>query len=395
MDRFDWYGQHKLFTNTLNSYIKPCMTKFQGKSDYQHDEGTRAGVLLVNLGTPDAATKPALRRYLKEFLSDPRVIEVPQWIWWFILNGIILNTRPGKSAKAYKKVWTENGSPLLNYSLKQKAAIQQTLNVDLDSNVIVDIAMRYGNPSIESVLNKMREQNVNKLLVFPLYPQYSAATTASTFDAVSQVLKTWRLVPEFRFIQHYHDYDVYVSALVESIRRHWAEYGKPDKLLFSYHGIPKDYFLAGDPYHCECYKTTRLVVEQLGLNETEYMLCFQSRFGPREWLQPYTDISLQELAAQGIQHVQVICPGFSADCLETLEEIDIQNRDYFLSAGGSEFSYIPALNENTDHIEALVSIIKQHAQGWEEFSDNYNLKQRQQSLHDSKRRADKLKNNST
>ena len=368
------------------------MVKFIGSSHFKHDQEPSTGILLVNLGTPDSPDKNALRRYLKEFLSDPRVIEVPKWIWWFILNGIILNTRPAKSAKAYKKIWSDTGSPLLSISLKQKQALEDRLLSELNANIVVDIAMRYGNPSIESVLNKMREKKLQKLLVLPLYPQYSAATTASTFDAVTSILKQWRFVPELRFVNHYHDHTAYISALVESVRHHWAAHGKPDKLLFSYHGIPKDYFMAGDPYHCECYKTTRLVIEQLDLNEHEYLQTFQSRFGPREWLKPYTDETLKQWGEQGVSHVQVICPGFSADCLETLEEINIQNREIFISAGGKEFSYIPALNDNADHIEAISTIIHEHTQGWPEFSSQYDRDSVQKALAASKQRADRLEN---
>ncbi len=226
--------------------------------------------------------------------------------------------------------------------------------------------MRYGNPSIKSGLEKLRDANANRVLIFPLYPQYSASTTASTLDAVSDVLKTWRLIPEIRMINHYHDNPDYINALANSISKYWETNSKPDKLLFSFHGLPKDYLLKGDPYHCECYKTARSVAEKLELNDDEWQLTFQSRFGPKEWLQPYTDITLKELGAKGTKHVQIICPGFSADCLETLEEIDIQNRTFFLEAGGEKFSYIPALNNDDEHIQALSNIIMLHSQGWEE-----------------------------
>ena len=349
------------------------MAKYLGQADYEHSTVNGTGILLINLGTPDAATRPALRRYLGEFLSDPRVIELPQWIWWFVLNGIILNTRPGKSAKAYKKIWTEAGSPLLSITQGQTQALRQLLEQEYAGPVHVEFAMRYGEPSIPTALQALASKHIQRLLVFPLYPQYSAATTASTFDAVTRELCQWRWIPELRFINHYHEHPDYISAVVESIRSHWAEHGRADKLLFSYHGLPKDYFLKGDPYHCECYKTTRLVVEQLGLQKDEYLQCFQSRFGPREWLQPYTDLTLEEWAQQGVKTVQVICPGFSADCLETLEEIQIQNRELFLEAGGDELTYIPALNDQPEHIRALHAIIHEHAQGWPEFDQEYDL----------------------
>lgn len=339
--------------------------KYKGNPDYKHDTPTCTGVLITNLGTPDAPTPAALRKYLGEFLADPRVIETPKIIWWFVLHCIILRTRPRRSAEAYKKVWTENGSPLLDISIKQTNKIQSAISKHIDGPIKVELAMRYGNPSIESGLEKLRAANAKRILIFPLYPQYSAATTASTFDAVSDVLKKWRWIPEIRMINHYHDNPDYITALANSIKAYWQTHTKPEKLLFSFHGLPKDYFLAGDPYHCECHKTARLVAEKLELKEGEWQLTFQSRFGPREWLQPYTDITLKELAANGTKSVQIICPGFSADCLETIEEIDMQNRDFFTEAGGEEFSYIPALNDSDEHIDVICKLIQTHSQGWD------------------------------
>lgn len=349
--------------------------KYKGNPDYKHDSPSCTGVLITNLGTPDAPTTSALRKYLAEFLSDPRVIEVPKLIWWCILHGIILRTRPRRSAEAYEKVWTDKGSPLLDISLKQAKGVQEELDNRLPGGVKVELAMRYGNPSIKSGLEKLKEANANRILIFPLYPQYSAATTASTFDAVADVLKTWRWIPEIRMINHYHENENYIDALASSIQDHWREHNKPEKLLFSFHGLPKHYFLAGDPYHCECHKTARLVAEKLLLNENEWQVTFQSRFGPREWLQPYTDKTLKELGKQGTKHVQVICPGFSADCLETLEEINIQNKDFFIEAGGETFSYIAALNDSVEHIDTLSNIIVQHCQGWETPEEHLNERQ--------------------
>jgi protoporphyrin/coproporphyrin ferrochelatase len=342
------------------------MAKYKGNPDYKHDSPPCTGVLITNLGTPDEPTTASVRKYLAEFLSDPRVIEVPKFIWWFVLHCIILRTRPQRSAEAYEKVWTDNGSPLLDISIKQARKLQRGLEKRFPGTVKVELAMRYGNPSIKSGLEKLRHSNANRILIFPLYPQYSAATTASTFDAIADELKTWRWIPELRMINHYHDNPDYISALANSIKKHWETNSKPEKLLFSFHGLPKHYFLAGDPYHCECHKTARLLAEKLQLNEDEWQLTFQSRFGPREWLQPYTDITLKELGAKGIKHVQIVCPGFSADCLETLEEIDMQNREFFIEAGGEKFTYIPALNDNDEHIETLSNIILSHSQGWEE-----------------------------
>lgn len=346
------------------------MAKYKGNPDYKHDSESCTGVLITNLGTPDAPTPAALRKYLAEFLSDPRVIEVPKFIWWFVLHGIILRTRPKRSAEAYEKVWTENGSPLLDISLKQANKLQKELEQKFPGTVKVELAMRYGNPSIQSGLEKLRNANANRILIFPLYPQYSAATTASTFDAIADELKTWRWIPELRMINHYHDNPDYIEALADSINKHWQTNTKPEKLLFSFHGMPQHYIDAGDPYFCECQKTARLVAEKLQLNKDEYLVTFQSRFGPRQWLQPYTDITLKELAANGTKHVQIVCPGFSADCLETIEEIDMQNRDFFIEAGGEKFSYIPALNDDDKHIQALSKLIMTHSQGWEENIDN-------------------------
>jgi len=313
------------------------------------------GILLTNLGTPDAPTAPALRKYLAQFLSDPRVIDTPRWLWWPLLHGLILRVRPRRSARAYREVWTEAGSPLLAISQRQCAALRSALQAT--GPYRVELGMRYGNPSIRAALETLRAEQVNKLLILPLYPQYSAATTASTFDAVAEVFKSWRQLPTFSMINSYHDNPGYIAALAASIRAHWAQHGEPDKLLFSFHGLPKDYVLAGDPYADECRASARLVAAALELAEERWAVAFQSRFGPREWLQPYTDKLLQQWGASGIAHVQVVCPGFSADCLETLEEIALQNRDFFLDAGGKEFSYIPALNDHPDHIAALCDII--------------------------------------
>ena len=336
------------------------MAKYKGNPEYKHDSPPCIGVLITNLGTPDAPTPAALKKYLAEFLSDPRVIEVPKPIWWFILHGIILRTRPKKSAEAYEKVWTENGSPLLDISLKQLEGIRTTIKDKTDFPIKVELAMRYGNPSIQSGLEKLREANAQQLLILPLYPQYSAATTASTFDAVAKELTQWRWLPELRMINHYHDNPAYIAALANSIEKHWQTNSKPEKLIFSFHGLPKHYFLAGDPYFCECQKTARLVAEKMNLSEDEYLVTFQSRFGPREWLKPYTDVTLKELAKKGTKSVNIVCPGFSADCLETIEEINIQNREFFTEAGGEQFDYIPALNDKPEHITLLTDIICQH-----------------------------------
>ncbi len=335
---------------------------------FQHDQPPCTGVLLTNLGTPDAATTKDVRRYLSEFLWDPRVVEIPRPLWWLILHGIILRTRPVRSAAKYATIWTEAGSPLLDISKRQAEAVQQALDQHCPGPVKVAVAMRYGNPSIRVGLEALRDAGARRLLLLPLYPQYSATTTASTFDAVAAVLKTWRWLPELRVINHYHDDAAYISALAQRVRTAWQEAVPGERLLFSFHGLPKRNLLAGDPYHCECHKTARLVAEELGLEQGHWAVSFQSRFGRAEWLKPYTSELLAQWAEEGVDSVDVICPGFAADCLETLEEIAVGNRDIFLAAGGQTFRYIPALNDDTQHIEVLAQLILQHGGGWPELS---------------------------
>jgi len=331
---------------------------------YRHDTLSTIGILLVNLGTPAAPTPAALRRYLREFLSDPRLTEMPRWLWWPLLHGIILRSRPRSAAKKYQKIWTSTGSPLLNISQAQVQALQQALTKHLPGPVLVTLGMRYGTPSLAAGLEQLQRAQARQILILPLYPQYSSPTTGSTFEAVSAVLKRWRWLPDLRFIAHYHDHPAYLGALVTQINRHWSERGRPDKLLFSFHGLPQRFFMAGDPYFCECHKTARLVAQQLNLPEEKWQVVFQSRFGREEWLQPYTDQTLKTLGKAGTPRVDLICPGFAADCLETLEEIDQENRQLFLQAGGAEFHYIPALNDTPEHIQALLELVVQHTQGW-------------------------------
>lgn len=362
---------------------------YKGNSEYKHDTPRMTGILITNLGTPDAPTTGSVRRYLAEFLSDPRVIELPKLLWWFILHGIILRIRPSRSAKAYKKIWKNDGSPLLSISKKQLVGLNKIFNRQKYGHISFELAMRYGNPSIKLALDKFREKNVGKILIFPLYPQYSAATTGSTFDAVVDELKKWRWLPEIRIVNHYHDHPEYISALANSIENYWKHNEKPEKLLFSFHGLPKHYFHAGDPYHCECHKTARLVAEKLSLHADQWLVTFQSRFGPREWLQPYTDKTLISLAKNGIRSVNIICPGFSADCLETLEEINIQNHEFFIEAGGKSFGYIPALNDEQSHIELISTLILKHVSGWSEFSEGWAPEKLNECLAKSKELAEK------
>ncbi len=337
-------------------------------STYTHDTLPTTGILLVNLGTPDAPTPAALRRYLGEFLADPRVTEMPRWLWWLILHGLILRVRPRRSALKYQKIWTKGGSPLLIVSQAQQEALQKAVDAHFAGPMMVALGMRYGNPSIVSALEQLRQANARRILILPLYPQYSASTTGSTFDAVADVLKLWRWLPDVRFVSHYPDQVAYIHALAMQIKNYWTKHGKPDQLLFSFHGIPKRFFVAGDPYHCECHKTARLVAEEIDLSK--WQVVFQSRFGREEWLKPYTDHTLVALGKAGVKRVDVICPGFAADCLETLEEINQENRHTFLQAGGQEFHYIPALNENVDYIQALLELVIQHTQGWAECTVN-------------------------
>ncbi|MEM7196020.1 MAG: ferrochelatase [Pseudomonadota bacterium] len=327
-------------------------------STHQNGSDGKIGVLITNLGTPDAPDKKAVRRYLKEFLWDPRVVEAPRPVWWFVLNGIILNTRPAKSAEAYSEVWTEDGSPLLVISERQVSEIRNHLQ-HAAPGIEVELAMRYGNPSIPSGLKKLQAKGVSKILILPLYPQYSATTTGSTFDAVTREMSSWRWLPEIETIHPYFDNPDYVTALGNSIREHWEEHGQAEKLLMSFHGIPANYSAKGDPYHDQCLRTAQLLAEELQLRDDRFLVTFQSRLGPQKWLQPYTDKTLKKLGRSGCESVQVVCPGFSADCLETLEEIAGENRDYFLGAGGKRYEYIECLNDRQDHITMLCKIIEQ------------------------------------
>jgi len=320
----------------------------------ENHENPTTGVLLVNLGTPDAPTPAALRRYLGEFLADPRVTELPRWLWWLILHGVILRLRPRRSALKYQQIWTETGSPLLSISQAQT----QALSLSLGEEFKVALAMRYGNPSIAAGLEELRQANAQRIVILPLYPQYSGSTTGSTFDAIADVLKTWRRVPDLRFISHYYEQSAYIQALAVQIKNYWAKHGIPDQLLFSFHGVPKRFVIAGDPYFTQCQKTAQLVAAEMNLTADKWTLVFQSRFGREEWLKPSIDHTLTALGKLGLKRVDVICPGFAADCVETLEEINQENRQVFLKAGGHIFHYIPALNDNNEHIQALVALVR-------------------------------------
>lgn len=321
---------------------------------------TKTGVLLVNLGSPDAPTPSALRTYLAQFLADPRVVESNRFIWWFALHGVILRIRPPRAAKSYQKVWTKNGSPLIHISKLQTHAIQAELKKRFQGDVIAELAMTYGKPSIQSGLKNLKKAGITQLLILPLYPQYSATTTAAVFDQVTNVLQNWRELPELRVINQYHDHPKYIETLANSIKQQWQNKPRGELLLFSFHGIPQRYIDNGDPYYEHCQRTAQLVAEKLALNKNEWKLVFQSRFGREPWLEPYCSVTLQELPTNGIKNIDVICPGFSADCLETLEEIQMENKDLFIDAGGDVFNYIPCLNDSPSHIDTLCDILSEH-----------------------------------
>ena len=330
--------------------------KFIGEEDFKHQNRQKIGVLICNLGTPESYKTKDVRKFLRQFLSDGRVVEIPKIIWWFILNGIILTLRPSKSAKLYKSVWTKEGSPLLVFSKKLIEKLKHVTSEDFE----IELAMRYGTPNMEEALLSLKNKNCRKLIVLPMFPQYSGTTTGSIFDEVTRVLSKWRWVPSLNFINSYHDNDNYIKALADSISI-YLQKKPPQKIIFTYHGIPKRNFDLGDPYQCYCQKTTRLVAEKLNLKENEYMTTFQSRFGPAEWLKPYTSDTMEELPEKGIKNILVVAPAFSVDCLETIEEIDQENKEIFLTAGGEHFTYVPCLNDSDGQVNFLKQIIDKHS----------------------------------
>ena len=356
-----------------------------------HSTAAKIGVLIVNLGTPDAATAKAVRKYLKQFLSDPRVVEIPRIVWWCILNLIILPIRAGASAKKYASVWLDGdngGSPLLFYSKSQVDLLRKSINQNGEGDVIVELAMRYGNPAINDVLESMKEQGVNRLLVMPMYPQYSATTTASTYDEIFRIFKEERNPPALRSIKHYHDHPMYIHALKTQVENFWALNGRPnfelgDKFIMSFHGVPKRTLDMGDPYHCECFKTGRLLREALGLSDKEAIISFQSRFGKAEWLKPYTAPLLEKLGVAKTNRVDIFCPGFPADCLETLEEIAMEGKEIFHNAGGNEYFAIPCMNTHQDWILAMEKIVEENIQGWRREFDSIEIIQKRFEIVDS------------
>ena len=330
---------------------------------FKHGQVPRTAVLFCNLGTPDTPTAPDVRRFLAEFLSDPRVVEIPRLVWLAILHGIILRVRPAKSAAKYASIWTPEGSPLKVWTEKQAKLLQGWL-AQRGHDVQVRYAMRYGSTSIASQLDALKAEGVTRVLILPAYPQYSATTTASLFDAVYAWAGKVRNLPELRFVNRYHDDAGYIKALAQSISRYWKAHGRPDQLVMSFHGVPERTLHLGDPYHCECFKTARLLAEQLGLSREQFKVTFQSRLGRAKWLEPYTEPTLIAMGKDGVKRVDVVCPGFTSDCLETLEEIAMEGRHAFLTAGGKEFHYIPCLNDDAAWITALCDVAQQHLAGW-------------------------------
>jgi len=328
--------------------------KYLGQESDVSKTTSKTGVLLANLGTPDRPVCPGLRKYLSEFLMDPRVIELPSLLRAILVKGIIINVRSHKSAATYREIWTEQGSPLLINSLNLGKKVSQILGGDYE----VEVAMRYGQPSIQDKIKALHEKGVRRIIVIPLYPQYSGATNGSTFDAVAKALSKQRWVPSLNFVSDYYGRESYVSAIGESIKAHWNEHGRKQKLVMTFHGVPKKYITRGDPYEAQCKNSAQRIAAYLNLKEDDWILVFQSRFGAEEWLQPYCDQTLQSFPEQGIKSVDMVCPGFSADCLETLEEIDQENREYFIEAGGEEYSYIPCLNDSEPHAQLLAEIVQ-------------------------------------
>jgi ferrochelatase len=364
------------------------MSHYLPEPTHHHDQAARIGILLINLGTPEAPTAAAVRPYLKEFLWDRRVVEIPRVVWWLILNGIILNLRPKQSAEKYAAIWRAEGSPLKVYTERIAKLLKGQLGDRLHQPLLVDYAMRYGQPAVADKLKEMKEQGVDRLLILPLYPQYAASSTGSALDAVWLNLLQTRNPPETRTIKHFHDHPGYIAALRQSVEAYWAEHGRPEVLVMSFHGTPRRTLDLGDPYHCECRKTGRLLAEALGLADTQYRISFQSRFGRAEWLQPYTAATLEQLGRDKTRRVDVLCPGFVADCLETLEEIAMEGKASFLNAGGGEFRYIPALNDRPLWINALADLALEHLGGW--LPQVWEAAAEQRESHDTLQRASEL-----
>lgn len=342
------------------------MARFLPEPPHQHGTPPRIGILLVNLGTPEAPTPQAVRAYLREFLCDRWVVELPRWLWWPVLNAFVLTTRPKRSAERYAQIWTRDGSPLKVHTERQAKLLRGYLGERVKQPLVVDYAMRYGRPSIGERLQALKSQSCDRVVLMPLYPQYSASTTGSSCAAAFDALRQMRNMPALRTVRHFHDHAGYIAAVAQSVRDYWVANGRPDRLVMSFHGVPRYTLDRGDPYHCECQKTARLIAEALALKPDRYHIAFQSRFGRAEWLKPYTADILKQLGRDKVGRVDVICPGFVSDCLETLEEIAIEGRNTFLKAGGGEFHYLPCLNERNDWMQTLTAIVLNELLGWSE-----------------------------
>ncbi len=350
------------------------MGLFTKEPPFAHGSTPIIGILLINLGSPDAATPAAVRTYLREFLSDPYVVEIPRPIWWLILNLFVLTTRPKASAARYAQVWTKEGSPLKVHTERQANMLRGYLGERLKQPHVIEHAMRYGKPSIREKLLALKQQGCDRILLLPLYPQYSASTTATVFNTAFETLGRMRNQPALRTVRHFHDHEGYIKSSAQNIQDYWFKHGRGDHLVLSFHGVPRRTLDLGDPYHCECLKTGRMIAEQIGLKPDFYSVTFQSRFGRAEWLKPYTAETIKALAKKKTGRVDVVCPGFVSDCLETLEEIAIEARTDFLTAGGKELHYIPCLNERDDWIHALTDIVLKNVLGWNNTATADNLK---------------------
>ena len=338
--------------------------RYISSPDFHRDGAERIGILLVNSGTPASAEPRDVRKFLARFLSDPRVVEIPRALWLPLLYGLILPFRPARSARKYRKIWSAHGSPLLDLSRRLCSELTSTLAQSMLAPLSVELGMLYSKPSVAEALGRLRESGAQRILVLPMFPQYCGATTGAVYDQVNEELRRWRWLPELRFVAEYHDDPAYIDALRTSVTQHWEAHGKSRHLLMSFHGIPERSFHQGDPYFCKCQKTARLLADELMLRDTEWSVSFQSRFGPSGWLRPYTSAVLTQMPARGIREVTVVCPGFAVDCLETLEEIDIENREIFMHAGGQQYQYVPALNARAEHARFLSELIARHCQGW-------------------------------
>jgi ferrochelatase len=359
--------------------------RYLPEPEHRHGTVAKTAILLINLGTPGAPTPRAVRRYLAQFLSDPRVIEIPRALWLPILYGFVLNSRPKKSARKYAAIWSSEGSPLKVHTERQTRLLRGHFGLQVPMPLTVDFAMRYGEPSIAGTLTRLKSEGCERVLVLPMYPQYAASTTASALDQVAEFLQRTRNVPEIRLVKHFHDHPAYIGALASLVQEQWRQSGRPDKLLMSFHGLPRFTLARGDPYHCECHKTARLLAEKLELAESQWQIAFQSRFGRAEWIEPYTASTLADYGRDGVRRVDVICPGFVADCLETLEEIGVEGRKIFLGAGGREFNLLPCLNEREDWIRALADIVRQHLADW--VIESWNPQLEKNRAEDSRGRA--------